>query len=87
MERKKPDAIFQYNKFIEDVDNADQYLRYYSVLKKTAKWSKIVVLYLLNCVLFNVFFCVQDAKYKQSKVQELLTRGRKILHIRSPESK
>jgi len=46
------------------------------------------VLYLLNYVLFNtVFFCVQDTKYKQSKVQELPARGRKVLDIRSPESK
>jgi len=46
-----------------------------------------VVLYLLNCVLFNTFFCVQDTKYKQSRVQELPAQGRKVLDIRSPESK
>ena len=70
-EIKKPYAVVQYNKFIKDVDRADPYLSYYSVLKKTVKWSKKVVLYLLNYVLFKAFFCVQDAKYKQSKVQEL----------------
>jgi len=33
-------------------------------------------------------FCVQDTKYKQkSKVQELPAWGRKVLDIRSPESK
>jgi hypothetical protein len=51
MEIKKPYAVVQYNKF-----RADQYLSYYSVLRKTVKWSKKVVLYLLNCVLFNTFF-------------------------------
>jgi len=53
---KKPYAVVQYNKFINDIDRADQYLSYYSVPKKTVKWSKKVVLYLLNCVLFNAFF-------------------------------
>ena len=37
MEIKKPYAVVQYNKFIKDVDRADQYLSYYSVLKKTVK--------------------------------------------------
>ena len=47
VEIKKPYAV-QYNKFMKGVDRADQYLSYYSVLRKTAKWSKNVVLYLLN---------------------------------------
>jgi hypothetical protein len=40
MEIKKPYFVVQFNKFIKDVDKADQYLSYYSVLKKTVKWSK-----------------------------------------------
>jgi len=59
MEIKKPYAVVQYSKFIRGVERADQYVTYYSVLKKTVKWSKKVVLYLLNCMLFNTFFvCV-----------------------------
>jgi hypothetical protein len=34
MEIKRPYAVFQNNKFIKDIDRADQYLSYYSVLKK-----------------------------------------------------
>jgi len=56
MEIKKPYAVVQYNKFMKDLDRADQYLSYYSVLRKTVKWSKKVVLYLLNCALFKAFF-------------------------------
>ena len=37
VEIKKPYAIVQYNKFIKDVDRAEGYLSYYSVLKKTVK--------------------------------------------------
>ena len=82
MEIKKPYAVVQYNKFIRGVYSADQYLSYYSVLQKTVKWSKKVVLAKL-CAL-QCIFCVQDTKYK---VQELSARGRKVLDIRSPESK
>jgi len=53
MEIKKPYTIVQYNKFMKDVDRADQYLSYYSILRKRVKWSKKVVLYLPNCALFN----------------------------------
>ena len=39
------------------------------------------------CVLQRIF-CVQDNKYKQkSEVQELPARSRKVVDIRSPESK
>jgi hypothetical protein len=55
MEIEKPYSVVQYNKFIKDTDRADQYLSYYSVLKKTVNGQKKVVLYLLNCVIFNAF--------------------------------
>jgi hypothetical protein len=37
MEIKKPYAIVQYNKFMNGVDRADQYLSYYSILRKSVK--------------------------------------------------
>jgi len=56
VEVKKPYAVVQYKKFMKGLDRADQYLCFYSVLRKTVKWSIKVVLYLLNCALFNAFF-------------------------------
>jgi len=56
MEIKKPYAVVQYNKFMKGIEGADQYLSYYSVLRKTVKCSKQVVLYLLNFALSNAFF-------------------------------
>ena len=41
---------------MKGVDRADQYLNYYSVLRKTVKWLIKVVLYLLNCALLNAYF-------------------------------
>jgi hypothetical protein len=37
MEIKNSYAVLQYSKFIKDVDRADQYLSYNSVLRKTVK--------------------------------------------------
>jgi hypothetical protein len=59
LEIKKPYAVVQYNKFMKGVDKSDQYLSYYSILRKTVKWSRKVVLYLLNCALFNAFLCTE----------------------------
>jgi hypothetical protein len=70
MEIKKPYAIVQYNKCIKDIDRADYYLTYYSFLKKTKMVEKGGTLYAKLFALQRIF-CVQDAKYKQSKVQEL----------------
>ena len=56
MEIKMPYAVIQYNICMKGIDRADQYLIYYPVLRKTVKWSKKEVLYLLNCELLNAFF-------------------------------
>jgi len=70
MEIKKHYAVVENNKFMKGIDRADQYFSHYSVLRKTVKWSKKVVLYLQNCALFKCIVCVQDTQYKQkSKVQ------------------
>ena len=71
-EIKKPYAIVQYNKFIKVVDRADQYLSYYSVLKNTVKCLKKVVLYLLNCVLFNAFFAYRTLNTNKVKYKNFL---------------
>jgi len=72
MEIKKPYAVVQCNKFIKDVDKADQHLSYYSVLKKTVKCSKKVVLYLLNCVLVNAFFVYRTLNTNKVKYKKEL---------------
>jgi hypothetical protein len=40
MKIRKPYAFVQYNKFMKDIDQADQCLSFYTVLWKTVKWSK-----------------------------------------------
>jgi len=50
---------------MKGIDGADQYLDFYSVLRKTVKWSKNLVLHLLNCALFNVFFMYRTLNTKK----------------------
>ena len=61
MEIKKPFAVVLHNKFINDIDRADQHLSYYSVLKKTKMVEKGGTLSAKLCALQSIF-CVQDAK-------------------------
>ena len=84
MEIKKPYAVVQYNKFMKGIDSADHYLSYEENCKMVEKGGTVSA---KVCAPQRIF-CVQDTKYKQeSKVQELPARGRKVLDIRSPESK
>jgi hypothetical protein len=41
LEIKKPYAVFQCIKFMKGIDRADQYLSYYSVLRKTVEWPNV----------------------------------------------
>lgn len=52
---QKPISIIGYNKYMKGVDCADQYLSYYSIFRKTKKWTKRVVMFFINCALFNSF--------------------------------
>jgi hypothetical protein len=64
MEIMNPYAVVQYNKFIKDVERADQYLSCYLVLKKTVKWSKKGGTVSAKLCALEGIFCVQDTKYK-----------------------
>ncbi|XP_017762744.1 PREDICTED: piggyBac transposable element-derived protein 4-like [Eufriesea mexicana] len=52
---QKPNSIVHYKKYMKGVDRAYQYLAYYSIFRKTKKWTKRVVMFLINCALFNSF--------------------------------
>ena len=67
MEIKKPYVVVQYSKFIKDVDRANQHLSSEENCKMVKKGGTLSA---KPCALQRIF-CVQDAKYKQSKVQEL----------------
>ncbi|XP_012277177.1 piggyBac transposable element-derived protein 4 [Orussus abietinus] len=52
---RKPECIMKYNQHMKGVHQADQYLSYYSFLRKSIKWTKKVFMFLLHCTFFNSF--------------------------------
>jgi hypothetical protein len=46
--------------FMKGVHRADQYLAYFSLLRKTVKWTKKLALQLINCALFNSFLVYKN---------------------------
>jgi hypothetical protein len=72
-EIKKPYCVVQCDKLMNDVDRADQYLSYYSILKKTVKWSKKMVVYLIHCTLFNaILVCKTLNRNRKTKYTNFL---------------
>jgi hypothetical protein len=67
--------------FMEGVDRANQYLAYYSLLRKTVKWTKKFALWLINCGLFNSFLVYKNLnrgsklKYKEFLMQVAKARA------------
>jgi len=55
MEIKKPYSVVQYHKFIKGVDRADQYITYYTVLKKTKMVKKSGTVSAKLCALQRIF--------------------------------
>lgn len=69
---RKPKCIVDYNLNMNGVDLTDRYLSYYSILRKTIKWPKKVVLYLVNCGLLNAFKIYNFCNDKKMKYKEFL---------------
>uniref|UniRef100_G1Q6F5 PiggyBac transposable element-derived protein domain-containing protein n=1 Tax=Myotis lucifugus TaxID=59463 RepID=G1Q6F5_MYOLU len=71
----KPTCIKEYNAHVKGIDRADQFLSCCSILRKTMKWTKKVVLYLINCGLFNSFrvYNVLNPQAKMKYKQFLLS--------------
>jgi hypothetical protein len=51
----KPECVADCNTFMQEVDNAYQYLAFDPYMRKTDKWPKKGFFYLLHCALFNSF--------------------------------
>lgn len=75
-----PICISDYNKFMKGVDQFDQYLSYYSLLRKTLKWTKKVALWLINSGLINSFIIYKKVnKSSNIKFKDYLIDVAKIL--------
>ena len=60
----KPQPVFLYNRYMSGVDLTDQFLRNYSFLHKSVKWSRKFFVHCLNMVIFNAH--ILHKKYSDS---------------------
>lgn len=58
--KMKPKCVIDFNKYMNGVDRFDQSLSSCSLLRSSKKWSKKVVLYLINCALVNSFHVYKE---------------------------
>jgi hypothetical protein len=84
LELKKPCCVLQRNVFIDGLDRADQYLNYYSILRKTVKCMKMMIFFVIYALL-NAFFVykIQNKNHNINKISALATE---VLGIKNKEA-
>uniref|UniRef100_A0A673MY08 PiggyBac transposable element-derived protein 4-like n=1 Tax=Sinocyclocheilus rhinocerous TaxID=307959 RepID=A0A673MY08_9TELE len=70
--KQKPACIVEYNNAMNGVDKLDQNIKYYPFVRKSHKWTKKFVTYLLQISLFNAFV-IYKAKNPQGNCKTLLS--------------
>jgi hypothetical protein len=69
---KKLSFFVEYNKYTKGVARSCQYLSYLSVLRKTVKWSKKVLLSFWNCAVFIAFLCKNFVPKSKCRIQHII---------------
>ena len=62
----KPEAIFEYTKYMSGVDLSDQYMAFHMNLLKSMKWWRKLFFHLFNMVLLNAY--ILNKKYGSMKL-------------------
>lgn len=68
----KPNALIDYNKYMKGVDRTDQYLSYYSILRKIVNWTKRLAMYMMNCAFFNAYIVYNSTKRQKIRYKKFL---------------
>ena len=58
---KKPQPILMYTKYMFGVDLSDQLLAYYSLLRKSIKWWRKLMIHLVNLAMLNAYILYRKA--------------------------
>jgi hypothetical protein len=82
--KKKPKCVADYNTHMLGVDTADQYLAYYSFIRKTVNWPKKVFFYFFQCALFNWYlvFTKSNPNSHKSLLDYLVDVSENLMHTR-----
>ena len=63
----RPVAIWEYTKYMQGVDRLDEFMKYYSFLWKTKRWTKKILFYFLQIALQNAYALYQ--KYTTNRTE------------------
>ena len=78
----KPIAIIQYNSSMGGVDQTDQMINTYRTARKTMKWTKKVVLYLLQHTTLNAYHVYKKADGKETYMAFMMSALHELLSER-----
>ena len=89
---EKPEAVYYYCGRMGGVDLSDQLLNYYSFLRKSTKWSRKLLIHMLNLLILNAYILnkhygcekLTHDEYRDRIVKYLLEEGLKNYKIPLP---
>lgn len=82
-EKEKPEAIYNYNRFMGGIDKKDQMMSYYPFERKTLRWYKKIGIHIIYMLLMNSYFLYK--KYVRAKMS-LYDYRLEVLEYLLPES-
>ena len=89
---EKPEAVYYYCSRMGGVDLSDQLLNYFSFLRKSTKWSRKLLIHMINLVILNAYILnkhygsknMSHDEYRDYLVKYLLSEGLKCYKIPLP---
>ena len=89
---EKPEAVYYYCSQMGGVDLSDQLLNYFSFLRKSTKWSRKLLIHLINLVILNAYILnrhyglqkMSQDEYRDYLVKYLVHEGLKCYKIPLP---
>lgn len=82
---KKPAEVVTYNLNMSGIDRSDQMVSYYSSPKKTVRWYKKVMFYLMDAALWNGFYLYKKSTESTNPFLAFREKVIKSLIVASPE--
>ena len=71
LQLQQPRAISDYNKFMKGVDQSDQLLSYYNVLRKSDKFWKTLFFHVIDISVVNAYILFEEVRRQYPDVPEL----------------
>ena len=89
---EKPEAVYSFCGRMGGVDLSDQLLQYFSFLRKSTKWSRILLIHMFNLLILNAYILnkpygcekLTHDEYRVKIVKYLLAEGLKNYNIPLP---